>query len=262
MDLRPDRGSAGGRRVGVVVPYDFALDREIWRWAPGGTDLLVTRTRHQRLLVGVDLAERLSTDEALRVGTLDVLAAEPDVLLYLCSSGSFVHGLDGERRMREVMVGAGAPLAVTTSGAMLDALHHLDVRDVAVVSPYLPALRALLDAFLHAAGFRVVAHDGLDLDRDIWRVPTGAVRDLVLAADREAAEAVFIACTNVPTYDLIAELEAVLGKPVLTANQVSLWAALRGAGVTSPGPPVQRLFAPGADAAGFAGSAVVQSSPS
>jgi maleate isomerase len=38
---------------------------------------------------------------------------------------------------------------------------------------------------------------------------------------------VFLACTNLPTYDLIAPLERMLGKPVLTANQVTMWAVLR-----------------------------------
>lgn len=227
-------------RIGVVVPYDFVLDREIWRWAPDGADLLVTRTRHQTLRVDVDLAELISTEEALRVGTLDLLATEPDAVLYLCTSGSFVRGVAGEQRMREVMVEAGAPVAVTTSGAMVDALRHLAVRDVAVASPYLPALRRLLDAFLRAAGFRVVTHYGLDLDHHIWQVSDGVIRDLVRAADRANAEAVFLACTNLPTYDLIAELEAELGKPVLTANQVSLWAALRSTGLTPP--LAQRLF--------------------
>jgi maleate isomerase len=52
----------------------------------------------------------------------------------------------------------------------------------------------------------------------------------VRAADNPAAEALFISCTNVPTYDLIEPLEQALGKPVLTANQVTMWAALRAMG--------------------------------
>ena len=227
-------GPAGRCGVGVVVPYDFALDREIWRWVPADTDLFVTRTRHQPLRVDVELAELLGTDDALRIGTLDLLAVEPDVVLYLCTSGSFVRGVEGEHRMRDVMAAAGAPVAVTTSGALLDALHHLGVHDVAVASPYLPSLGAHLDAFLRAGGFRVVDHRRLGLDRHIWRVPDSAVRHLVLAADHDAADAVFISCTNLPTYDVIAELEEVLGKPVLSANQVSLWSALRRAGATPP----------------------------
>jgi maleate isomerase len=229
------------RGVGVVVPYDFALDREMWRWVPDEVDLFVTRTRNLPLRADVEMALRISTDHAVRVGTRAVLAVEPDVVLYLCTSGSFVRGLAGERRMRAVMRAAGAPDAVTTSGALLDALAHLGVREVAVASPYVPQVATRLDAFLHEARIRVLSHRGLGLSDHIWQVPRRAVRDLVLAADHEAAEAIFISCTNLPTFDLIAELEHLLGKPVLTANQVSLWAALRRLGAPAPDTG-QRLF--------------------
>jgi maleate isomerase len=245
MGVQPGTENASPRRgLGVVVPYDFALDRELWRWVPDDVDLYVTRTRNLPLPADVDMARRISTDQAVHVGTRDVLTVEPDVVLYLCTSGSFVRGVSGERRIREVMRDAGAPCAVTTSGALLDALAHLNVRDVAVASPYVPAVAARLDAFLREGGIRVLTHRGLGLVDHIWRVPRTAVRELVLAADRPAAEAVFISCTNVPTYDLIAELEYLLGKPVLSANQVSLWAAARRAGAAVPDIG-QRLFACG-----------------
>lgn len=237
MDERPRR-----RGVGVIVPYDFALDREMWRWAPSDVDLFVTRTRHLPLRADLQMAERIGTDEALRTGTRDVLAAEPDVVLYLCTSGSFVRGVGGERHMRQVMLAAGAPAAVTTSGALLDALTHLGARTISVVSPYLPALAARLDGFLTEAGIRVVAHQGLGLDEHIFRVSGTTVRGLVLATAGDAADAVFVSCTNLACYDLITELEAVLGKPVLTANQVSMWAAVRRAGAAVPHNG-QRLFA-------------------
>jgi maleate isomerase len=41
------------------------------------------------------------------------------------------------------------------------------------------------------------------------------------------ADGLFISCTNVPTYDIIGPLERWLNKPVLTANQVTVWSALR-----------------------------------
>ena len=49
--------------------------------------------------------------------------------------------------------------------------------------------------------------------------------------DTPDAEAVFISCTNLATYDLIRPLERELGKPVLTAIQVTMWGAFRAAGV-------------------------------
>jgi maleate isomerase len=232
------------RGIGVVVPFDFALDREMWRWAPPDVDLFVTRTRYLPLRADLEMAEQIGSDEALRTGTHDVLAAEPDVVLYLCTSGSFVRGVGGERHMREVMLAAGAPAAVTTSGALLDALTHLGVWTVSVVSPYLPAVAARLDGFLAEAGVRVVAHRGLGLDEHIFRVPGTTVHDLVMTTAGDSADAVFVSCTNLACYDVIAELEATLGKPVLTANQVSLWAAVRRAGAAVPRNG-QRLFAAG-----------------
>ena len=144
--------------------------------------------------------------------------------------------------MCEVMREAGAAGAVTTSGAMLEALDHLGVHDVAVVSPYVASVGTLLDAYLAEAGVRVRASRGLGLVDHIWRVPYRTVYDLAVATDDEHAGAVFISCTNLPTFDVLAPLEATLGKPVLSANQVSLWAALRRAGLTPP-ETGQRLFA-------------------
>ena len=76
----------------------------------------------------------------------------------------------------------------------------------------------------------------------IWRVNYRTVAALVEAADDPAAEAIFVSCTNLPTYDIIDPLERELGIPVLTANQVTLWAALRLAGIAAIGEQ-QRLLA-------------------
>jgi maleate isomerase len=73
------------------------------------------------------------------------------------------------------------------------------------------------------------------LSGEIWKVPYGVTAQLIRDADSPDAQAVFASCTNLPTYDLIAPLEAELGKPVLTANQVTLWAALRRAGSAAIG---------------------------
>ena len=48
------------------------------------------------------------------------------------------------------------------------------------------------------------------------------------------AQAVMLACGNWPTLGIVDRLEAAIGKPVLTTNQVSLWAVLRLAGYHAP----------------------------
>jgi maleate isomerase len=56
------------------------------------------------------------------------------------------------------------------------------------------------------------------------------VLDRIRRIDWGDAEAVFICCTDVPTYDVLAPLGDVLGTPVLTANLVLMRATLRMAG--------------------------------
>lgn len=229
-----------GRRVGIVVPYDMALDRELWRWAPADLSLLFTRTPYVPLPVTVEMAEQVADTEAVRRCVEELNTALPVAYAYACTSGSFVGGLAGERALTETMREAGGAPAVTTSGALLAALAELEVSRVAVATPYDPEVTRRLESFLGEAGVGVVSSAHLGLTRDIWKVPYRATFELVRDADHESAEAVVVSCTNLATYDLIRPLEEALGKPVLTANQATMWAALRLVGRSLQGPG-QRL---------------------
>ena len=125
MPSSPIPGPPPQRGVGVVTPFDMALDRELWRWVPDEVSLYVTRTPQVAGPVGIELAEAVSDEAEVARATGDVLTAEPPVVAYACTSGSFVHGLEGERRLVRAMHAAGAPAAVTTSGALLEALAVL-----------------------------------------------------------------------------------------------------------------------------------------
>jgi len=226
--------------VGVVVPYDMALDRELWRWTPAEVSLFFTRTPYAPLPVTIEMAKHVADGDAVHAGVQDLQAVSPAVYAYACTSGSFVNGAAGERRLTETMRGAGATAAVTTSGALLAALVALDVRRVAVATPYDPQVTERLSSFLGEAGVTVVGSSHLGLREDIWKVPYAKTADLILEADNDDAQAVLVSCTNLPTYDLIAPLERKLGKPVVTANQATMWAALGAVGRRLVGPD-QRL---------------------
>lgn len=226
--------------VGVVVPYDMALDRELWRWTPPEVSLLFTRTPHLDLPVTVEMAEAVGDLQVVERGVRDLRAVAPAAYAYGCTSGSFVHGVAGERRLTEAMRAAGGAEAVTTSGALLSALHELAVSRVAIATPYDAAVTQRLSTFLGEAEVDVVSSAHLDLTAEIWKVGYEATRELVRHADSADAEAVVVSCTNLATYDVITELEAELGKPVVTANQATVWAALRLLGRRCSG-PAQRL---------------------
>jgi maleate isomerase len=228
--------TAPGHGIGVVAPFDLALDRELYRWAPETVSLYFTRTHALELPMGLGAAEKMSDEVAVRQAARDLMAVESQAIGYACTSGSFVRGLSGELSLRAAMRSAGAPHVVTASGAMLAALRHLGAGRISVATPYVEGITARLCDFLDEAGHKVVGSAGLGLTGGIWKVRYTQVADLVLAADRPDAEAVFVSCTNLPTYDVIAPLETWLGKPVLSANQVMMWALMRSIGLAALGP--------------------------
>jgi maleate isomerase len=219
-----------GPRLGVVVPFDFVLDREYWNWVPPEVSLHVTRMHEVDCPVGVEFAERASADSDVVQATRDLCPADPDVVVYGCTAGSFVAGVAGEARVRAAMEKAGARRARTTSGALLEALDVLGVRRLGVATPYDRALTMRLLEFLDEAGYEPVSAVYLDLDSEvIGRVSGETVSELARCAAVPGAEAVFLSCTNLPTLGLLPELEEELGVPVLSANLVTLWSGLRAA---------------------------------
>lgn len=231
--------------VGVVAPFDFALDRELWRWVPDGVSLHLTRTPFVPVEVSLDLARLVSEHETLRSAVEALCAVSPQVISYACTSGSFVGGLAGERAMTAAMAQAGEVPSLTTSGALIEALREIGARRIAVVTPYTKSVTDSLEDYLGEAGITVTGRAYLGLTRHIWKVPYRDVVDMARAAVVGAADALFISCTNLPTYDVIPQLEAELRMPVLSANQVTMWAALRAIGVDAVG-PYQALVDPAA----------------
>ncbi|WP_369267939.1 maleate cis-trans isomerase family protein, partial [Streptomyces harbinensis] len=248
MDVSFLGGPQPQRGIGVVAPFDFALDRELWRWVPDDISLHVTRTPFVPVEVSLDLARMVSEHETLREAVRALSAVSPEVIAYACTSGSFVGGVAGEMSMTTAMTQAGEAPAMTTSGALLEALRELDVRRLAVITPYTRSVTDSLEEFVRAAGVEVSGRSYLGLTREIWRV---GYRDVVTMAREataaDAPDALFISCTNLATYDVIPQLEAELRIPVLSANQVTVWKALRMIGKTAVG-PYQALLDPAARA--------------
>src|SRR5699024_2860503 len=153
------------RTLGIVNPYDMALDRELWRWMPDGVSLSATRTPHHPLTVDELLADAIGNDEDLRSTASRLTAVEPEALVFVCASASFINGLDGAQRISATLSETvGAP-AVTTSEALLEALETLNIDRLAIATPYVQKLTHRLEVFLAQVGHAVVSTGSLDRDR-------------------------------------------------------------------------------------------------
>ena len=85
---------------------------------------------------------------------------------------------------------------------------------------------------------------GLNQRGDIEAIEPAATRDLVTSSvNTRNADAIFISCTGLRTAAIIDELEAALSKPVVTANQATLWRLAHLAGAATATPERGRLLA-------------------
>ena len=129
---------------------------------------------------------------------------------------------------------SGTP-AVATAGAVVKALKTLNIKKVAVATPYIDEINSLEDRFLSANGFQVVDLKGLRITDNIKIGKLGGqvAYNLVMELRCDEADGIFISCTNFPTIESIKKLENVLRKPVISSNTATLWAMLKRCGVAT-----------------------------
>ncbi|MFB6636081.1 decarboxylase [Streptomyces chartreusis] len=189
-------------------------------------------------LVHTDIGEDAHrVDALLRMGSAERLAAGVEALrltgaeavVWACTSGSFVYGWKGaHEQVRSLAVAAGMP-ASSTSFAFAHAVQELGVRRVAVGATYPDDVAALFARFLTDAGAEITAvrGSGIITAAEVGTWGEAEVFALAKEADTADAEAVLLPDTALHTAAHIQALENELGKPVLTANQVTVWEALR-----------------------------------
>ncbi len=191
-------------------------------------------------------------DALLDIGGSDVLAAGARQLrelgvesaVWACTSGSFVFGWNDARAQAEgVGEAAGVP-ASSTSFAFVNAVRHLGIRRVAIAASYPDDVTLRFVEFLRDGGVEVVSMASRDIvtAAEVGDLDAPEVLDFVARNDHENAEAVVVPDTALHTASILEDLEERVGKPVLTANQVSVWEGLRLAGATGPHAGLGTLF--------------------
>lgn len=239
MNTRPARPS--GRRVGLIVPSVNAVVEPDFAWvSPPGVTFHATR-----------IALSATTPEGLRDMNRGVEDAarllahlSPDLVAFACTSGGFVDGEAGLRKQVDMIADiAGCPV-VATSRAIVDAFRHLDITRVALATPYLDHVNEAERDFFHSHGLEVTSLVGLGLSgAAIREVPPQEIAALARAADTPQSQAIFLSCTDLRALEVLDALERELGKPVLSSNQVTLWAILRALGEPTHYPGLGRMLA-------------------
>ncbi|MFJ6069571.1 aspartate/glutamate racemase family protein [Streptomyces sp. NPDC093065] len=192
----------------------------------------------------VDALLEMGSPRRLEAGVAELRLAGADAVVWACTSGSFVHGWDGaHEQVRALARAAGLP-ASSTSFAFVHAAKEIGARRVSIGATYPDDVARLFADFLGAAGIEVsdVVSSGVITAAEVGTWTEEEVLALGRAADRPDAEAVLLPDTALRTAAHIPALEKELGKPVLTANQVTIWEGLRLADRRVNAPELGALF--------------------
>jgi maleate cis-trans isomerase len=170
-----------------------------------------------------------ATDRLAAVGENLVKERGAQAVVWACTSGSFIGGLEWSfAQSRELSQWLGVP-ATSTALAFRDALAALEQRRVDLLSPYPPEVTDALVQFLHDSNVAVENVRVLDCPyaADSHRLDiVAAVRDFA-AEHGTSRHPLLVPDTAINTLERVEAMNREAGRMVLTANQVSLWAGLR-----------------------------------
>lgn len=241
--------SPGGRAptVGILYPGHSAEDDyPLAERLLAGPRLPLVHTLMREDAHRVDALLDIGGDGVLAEG-VQALGGQVDAVVWACTSGSFVFGWDGAAAQVAALEEVAGVPASSTSFAFVDACARLGITRVAVGATYPDDVAERFVAFLGHVGIEVLSLSakGIVTAAEVGTLPRDAVLEFAAAADHADAQAVLLPDTALHTIGLLDDLDARVGRPVLTANQVSIWQGLRLAGSTAARAGLGALFAAG-----------------
>jgi maleate cis-trans isomerase len=212
--------------IGLMVPANnTTMEPELLAWLPEGSSCRTLRIpRGKATLTPADLPEYLA--EAMRLASA-LRDEDVRVVVYGCTAAGFMAGPARDAEVATELAKITGKRVVTTASSMIAALGHIGARSVTLVTPYLDLVNARLKTFLSESGVRVDALStfGAQTVDELAAISSEEIAQRVRETVRPGVDAVFIACSQLPTYAIIADLERELGLPVWSSIRATAWQA-------------------------------------
>lgn len=206
--------------AGVMIPQNnTTVERELPLWLPPGSSIdLVRIPRGQGLFTADTLPAYVASalDLARQFARDDI-----DVVAYSCTAAGFILGPEGDRKLTAELQRVTTKPVSTIAHSMVQALLALRVKRIGMVTPYSDAVNEQLKAFIVDGGIEVIAFDSLyaaNVD-ELGRITADAVAGIARKTMTDGCEAMYIACAQLPTFEILDGLAAEFGRPVLSSIQ-------------------------------------------
>jgi len=216
-------------KIGLIVPsVNTVVEPEFNRMAPEGISIYSTRVLN-------DTGSTESTEDLRRMNenleraSIELKSAKVDIIAYACTAGSFVIGIEGERRTRNMINNISGIKTITTSMAVINSLNLYKAKKVGLLTPYSQDIHLLAINFLKDNGFEIVRDKRIGTE-DAYSFGNLTFTEILQNAKKvftNEAEVLFLSCTNLPTIYIIQQLEEEFKIPVVSSNLATFWQCLR-----------------------------------
>lgn len=180
--------------------------------------------------------------------TLALSAACIDAMVYGNLLGSMRHGSPRsiERQLQELLRREdGVPHAISCASSMVDGLHAIGAKRVAVISPYSASINQVFIDYLANEGIIVAdtrtlgMSDGKEIGRLNPRAPVALSQELMLSG---VDAIVASACVQMPSLNAIEEIERRTGIPTVSGTSCTAYALLKRLGRPTKASGLGTLF--------------------
>ena len=181
---------------------------------------------------------------------LELSDARVDVLGYACLVAIMVMG-HGYHRNSEARLqahtnanGADAPV-ITSAGALVEALRVIGARRIVIVAPYMKPLTELVVDYIRNEGYDVKDYRALEIsdNLEVGRHDAALLPGIVAQMETSDVDAIVLsACVQMPSLSAVAKVEAMTGKPVITAAIATTYMMLKALGLEAVVPGAGALL--------------------
>ncbi len=212
-------------KLGLMVPANnTTMEPELLDWLPGAQCRTLRIPRGKGLLGPAEIPAYVA--QALELaGSYD--RNQTDIVAYGCTAAGFIGGPARDAEIQAALAKITGKPVVTTAGAMIAVLRHIGAKRIAVVTPYLDPVNERLRAYLEQSGITVLklASFRAETTDELAAITPAQITVLARGTMTSDADALFIACSQLPTRDIMPRLEREFGKPVWSSIKAVAWQA-------------------------------------
>ena len=224
-------------RIGLIVPAsNTTCEREIATLCPEGVATYTTRIFFDPSTIHGLLALKKEAGRASRELSCEGIC---QIIAFCCTSGSMIGGVNYDREITDFIEKESNTLAIATATAVMAAFDALQVKKIAVATPYPGEVNKFIKEIIEHSGYKVTQLEGVYehlstaevKNKMIGSLQPESAYEMGLKVNSKENDAIFISCTNFRSIEIIQKLEMETSKPVVTSNQATLWYALRKLGL-------------------------------